>query len=253
MILIFQEERLALILNHLKTSRTLSVGEICRLFHISRDTARRDIVKLVNKGAASRTHGGIALLDLQNAVLGYRQRAYNFSEEKMRIGAHALQFLLPGKLYFLNASTSVSCMAKMIDRKVTIYTHSLDTAEILSQQLKSRVFLLGGVLNGKNRYFYDPESAGRLNKIRFDAAFLGTAAISADGFYYDDPDDAAMNSLAVSRSDKIYVLAEHLKFAKKSYFRGFGWKNVQAIITDQDIPPEFLPIAADSGTEVVIV
>jgi Transcriptional regulators of sugar metabolism len=250
---IFQEERLALILNHLKTSRTLSVGEICRLFHVSRDTARRDIVKLVHHGAATRTHGGIALLDLQDAVLGYRQRADNFSGEKRKIGACALQFLSPEKLYFLNASTSVSCMAKMIDRKVTVYTHSLDTAEILSQQLKSHVFLLGGVLNGKNRYFYDPDDADRLDKIRFDAAFLGTAAISEDGFYYDDPDDAAMNRLAVSRSDKTFVLAEHLKFAKKSYFRGFGWKDVQAIITDQAVPPEFLSVTTDSGTEVIVV
>nr|WP_010630521.1 DeoR/GlpR family DNA-binding transcription regulator [Sporolactobacillus vineae] len=248
----FQEERLALILSHLKTSRTLSVGEICRLFHVSRDTARRDIVKLVRKGAAARTHGGIALLDLQNAVLGYHQRAYNFSDEKKKIGTCAQQFLIPGQLYFLNASTSISCMAKMIDRKVTVYTHSLDTAEILSQRGGNHVYLLGGLLNEKNRYFYDPESAGKLSEIRFDSAFLGTAAITEDGFYYDNPDDAAINGLAVTRSDRIFVLAEHMKFAKKSYFKGFGWEDVQTIITDQNIPAKFLPVAAVAGTEVIL-
>lgn len=248
----FQEERLALILSHLKSSRTLSVSEICRLFHVSRDTARRDIVKLVDKGAAARTHGGIALLDLQNAILGYHQRAYNFSDEKKKIGACAQQYLMPGMLYFLNASTTISCLAKMIDRKITVYTHSLDTADLLSRQGESRIYLLGGLLNEKNRYFYDPDSAGKLGRIRFDAAFLGTAAITADGFYYDNPDDAAMNGLAVSRSDKTFVLAEHMKFAKRSYFRGFGWEDVQTIITDEDIPPKFLPVAAESKTEVIL-
>lgn len=33
-------------------------------FHISRDTARRDIVRLVNENLAVRTHGGITLNDV---------------------------------------------------------------------------------------------------------------------------------------------------------------------------------------------
>ena len=37
--------------------------EIMDQFHISRDTARRDIVRLVNENLAVRTHGGITLND----------------------------------------------------------------------------------------------------------------------------------------------------------------------------------------------
>ena len=45
----YQEERIYEILKMLKDKKTLSIHEIISIFEISRDTARRDIVKLVNE------------------------------------------------------------------------------------------------------------------------------------------------------------------------------------------------------------
>ncbi|MGP3784884.1 DeoR family transcriptional regulator [Paenibacillus sp. 1A_MP2] len=40
----------------------MSVTDICTLFEVSRDTARRDIVRLVQEGVVIRTHGGYRYL-----------------------------------------------------------------------------------------------------------------------------------------------------------------------------------------------
>ncbi|WP_239984901.1 DeoR/GlpR family DNA-binding transcription regulator [Sporolactobacillus pectinivorans] len=252
MIIIFQEERLVLILEHLKVTRTMSVGEICNLYHVSRDTARRDIVKLVEQGAATRTHGGIALPDLQNTILAYRDRMQNYSGEKMRIGARTLPLLNPRGEYFLNASTTVSCMAKQLSDEMTVYTHSLDTAEVLAEHATIEVFLLGGILNTANRYFFDMKSVNQLEAIRFDGAFLGVAGIAADGFYYDDRDDAYMNGTAASRSGQTVVLADHLKFSKKSRYKGLDWSDVDIVITDAEVPAAFLALARSKDTEIIV-
>ena len=53
----YQEERLVKILEYLDYANNLSVHEICKMFTISRDTARRDIVKLVDKGTVIRKIG----------------------------------------------------------------------------------------------------------------------------------------------------------------------------------------------------
>ena len=59
----YQEERIYKILEILKTKKTMTNQEIMDQFHISRDTARRDIVRLVSENLAVRTHGGITLND----------------------------------------------------------------------------------------------------------------------------------------------------------------------------------------------
>ncbi|RYL93062.1 DeoR/GlpR transcriptional regulator [Sporolactobacillus sp. THM7-4] len=248
----YQEERLVKILAYLNEHQSMSVAEICERFQVSRDTARRDIVKLVGKGAAIRTHGGIALPDLANTILAYRDRLQTFSREKMKIGSEALSFLRQGGHYFLDTSTTVSCMAQQIDQEINVYTHSLDIAEILSHQEKSSVFLFGGALNTVNRYFFDIESVSQLEKIHFDVAFLGAAAITNDGFYYDDKEDAYVKGKVSERSRVTAVLADSKKFIRNSRYKGLNWSDVDLIITNETPPSSYVQRADRDETQLII-
>ena len=70
----YQQERLSKIMKLLEEKEVLSSQEIMEAFRISRDTARRDIVKLSEKGAVIRTHGGIALPQINNIIEEYKGR-----------------------------------------------------------------------------------------------------------------------------------------------------------------------------------
>ncbi|UUZ84271.1 DeoR family transcriptional regulator [Paenibacillus sp. P26] len=52
-----QEERLDRIVEILRTQSLLTVQDICDLFQVSRDTARRDLVLLEEQGRITRTRG----------------------------------------------------------------------------------------------------------------------------------------------------------------------------------------------------
>lgn len=78
----YQEERLYEILNILREKTVLSNKEIMETFNISRDTARRDIVRLVDEGVAIRTHGGIAVPSIRTEIKDYKSRLSINSEEK---------------------------------------------------------------------------------------------------------------------------------------------------------------------------
>lgn len=67
--MMFQEERLLKILEYLKQHQSMSVQEICTQFDVSRDTARRDIVRLVQEGVVIRTHGGYRYLSYKRIVI----------------------------------------------------------------------------------------------------------------------------------------------------------------------------------------
>ncbi|MFT8322470.1 MAG: DeoR/GlpR family DNA-binding transcription regulator [Bacillus sp. (in: firmicutes)] len=235
----YQEERLVKILEILNVQQSMSVNEICKRFTISRDTARRDIVKLVEKGAAIRTHGGISLPALNETILAYRERVQSYSCEKRKIGKSASDFLEDKGVYYFDVSTTVCCLAEQLNKKLQVYTHSLDIAEVLSDQSEVSLFLFGGSFHKQNRFFFDVESVNQVDKMKFDTAFLGAAAIMEDGIYFEDKEDAYMKSIIVRRSSKNIILADFNKFSKTSYYKGMDWGDIHIVITDQCPPPIF--------------
>lgn len=80
----YQEERIYKILEILKDKKTMTNQEIMDQFHVSRDTARRDIVRLVNENLAIRTHGGITLNNVHQ-IGSYQIRKQENEEIKMKL------------------------------------------------------------------------------------------------------------------------------------------------------------------------
>ena len=70
----YQEERLAAILQYLQDHQRISVQDVVEQFGVSRDTARRDIVKLEEQGEILRTRGGAILPTLSKKSYSYQER-----------------------------------------------------------------------------------------------------------------------------------------------------------------------------------
>lgn len=52
------------------------------MFHVSRDTARRDLVKLEEENSIIRTRGGAILPSIQEEIKNYSKRLETVSQEK---------------------------------------------------------------------------------------------------------------------------------------------------------------------------
>ena len=248
----YQEERLLKVLEYLNEHNYMSIHDICEMFDVSRDTARRDIVKLINQGTAIRTHGGISLPVLKNTIKEYRERIEAYSEEKKNIAQKALEFIEEGKHYFFDVSTIVSFLAQEINKSIWVLTHSLDNIEMLSEKENIDVNSIGGSLNKRNRFFYKADYVKYFDGIRFDAAILGAAAITEDGIYYVDEEDALIKQAAVKKSDLVIVLAEYDKFKCLSYYRGAKWEQIDVIITDKIPPAAFVDIIEAYDIKLII-
>lgn len=250
--LMYQEERLLKVLEYLNEHNYMSIHDICKMFDVSRDTARRDIVKLINEGTAIRTHGGISLPILKNTIKEYRERIEAYSEEKKDIAQRALEFIEEGKHYFFDVSTIVSFLAQEVSKPIWVLTHSLDNIEILSEKEGINVQCIGGSLNRKNRFFYRADGASYLNKMRFDTAILGAASITEDGVYYVDEEDALIKQIAAKKSDEVIILAEYDKFKCLSYYKGVDWEQIDVIITNKMPPAAFVDIIELHDIQLVI-
>lgn len=248
----YQEERLLKVLEYLNEHNYMSIHDICEMFNVSRDTARRDIVKLINQGTAIRTHGGISLPVLKNTIKEYRERIEAYSEEKKSIAQKALEFIEEGKHYFFDVSTIVSFLAQEINKSIWVLTHSLDNIEILSEKEDVQVHSIGGCLNKKNRFFYKSDCENYLDRIRFDTAVIGAASITEDGIYYVDKEDALIKQAAIKKSSVVIVLTEYEKFKCLSYYKGVNWDQIDIIITDKTPPSVFLDIIESHDIKLII-
>ena len=248
----YQEERLLNILEYLNEHNTMSIHNICEMFNVSRDTARRDILKLIDQDSAIRTHGGISLPILKNAIKEYRERIEAYSEEKKIISKRALEFIDEDKHYFFDVSTIISFLAEEINKTIWVLTHSLDNIEILSEKKDVSVHCVGGCLNKKNRFFYTPNCRSYFDGIRFDTAILGAASITEDGIYYVDEEDALLKQAAIKKSDTVIILAEYVKFKRLSYFKGVDWAQIDVIITDKIPPSIFVDIIESYDIQLII-
>lgn len=248
-----QAERLIKIFSYLKEHQTMSIHTICKLLQISRDTARRDILKLLEEGTVMRTYGGISLPVLQHTMKKYQDRLKDYSTEKEQIAEEALTWIKENEFYFFDASTTIRFLAEKVHQKISVFTHSLDNIEVLSAKENVEVRSLGGRLNQKHRYFYQPDCQQQLDRLHFNTTFLGACAIREDGIYYVEEDDTFIKQVVVKNSDRVILLTEYDKFNLSSYYKGASWDQINMIITNKQLSPHFIKIVADHKIQLIVV
>ena len=79
----------------------------------------------------------------KQVILGFQGRAEQSSKEKAKIAHLATQLISDSQLIFFDVSTTILELAKIIDKKVTIFSHSLDNALILGNNENVDFHILG--------------------------------------------------------------------------------------------------------------
>jgi len=230
----FQEERLAIILQYLQEKQRIEVDEICALLGISRDTARRDIIKLEQQGSILRTRGGAILPPISKEMLNYEQRMQQSLPSKKTIGQLASTLIHDGDYLYMDASTTVRHTVEFMTSKMNaVVTNSIDTAGVLTQKEGMRIHLLGGLLYNEQRFVYGQRAIDMLADFQIEKAFLGTCGISSDGLSTFFEEESYLIRQIIQRSEQVIILADHSKFGKKLFHRIADLKDIDIIVTDQ--------------------
>lgn len=229
----YQQQRVQAIIEWLREVGQLTTKEIMAKFNTSRETARRDMMAVVQLGQAQRTHGGIVQTQKVLPVLDYLERQHQFPAAKKAMAAAVLPLIQPGMTVFLDTSTSVRAVAQQLHQAVTVFTTSLDNAFTLSTKPDVDLHLLGGRFEQKNRVFFAPANLQALQYLEFDLAIMGAASLEEKGAYVKDENDAALKRAAVAHARQVVILAENQKFQKKTPYLVAAWPDVDVLITDQ--------------------
>lgn len=249
----FQDERLVSILKYLEKNHRISVDEICEHFDVSRDTARRDIVKLEEQGKIIRTRGAAILPSLSKDTPNYEERMLSEIPSKMMIGKKAASMIMDGDYLFVDNSTTVRhAMEYLSTKNNVVVTNAIDTAGLLTRKENIRIHLLGGLMHNDQRFVYGAQATQMLAKYQVDKTFIGSCGISADGLTTPFEEESSLINEAMQRADQVIVLADHSKFEKRRFFRLAGFENIHTIVTDREPEPSIKELILDHGVELIV-
>ncbi|MDN4071804.1 DeoR/GlpR family DNA-binding transcription regulator [Fictibacillus terranigra] len=232
-----QKRRLEKILDWLQVHHEINAEDIITQFNVSRDTARRDLVKLEEEGKILRVKGGAVLASQSTALSPYRDRG--MPRYKEEIARKAAAYVREHDHIFFDTSTTVELTARlMANKEITAVTNSIDIFQILSERDGYITYLTGGKFNKFHRNFTSFHTAGEVTKYKTDVLFLGACGLGMEGLTSPDEGEAYVKKSMIQSAKKVILLADHTKFNKEFLHQVCDLSQIDLIITDQTPPKQ---------------
>lgn len=220
----------------LRTTPSITTGDLAQRLGVSGETVRRDLQTLADDGVVQKFHGGVSLhRDVQESPFQLRLRSNVAAKRQL---ARQVSALLPdgASVVLDNSSTACFVAEALAERRgLTVATPSLEVARALAHSgERHTVMLPGGTLRSS-----DMTLAG-VNALRFaaqlhpDYLVVSVASLSARGGCLDfDPFEVEFKQAVAPHAGTVIVVADASKFEAPGLITSLPWDSVQVLVTDQ--------------------
>lgn len=249
------QDRYQKIIEILNKKNSVRVSYLMELFDVSIETVRRDLEHLEKEGYLKRVYGG-AVLEKVNTNLGtFRDREYEYTEEKKEIASTAIKYISEGQSIAMDYGTTTLEVAKMLKdnfEKLTVLTNSLAIANELADRSKYNIILSGGILRGDELSLFGPLADENLRKFHIDTCFVSVSGVSLkEGLTDFVFEGIQLQRRLIDISERSIVLADSSKFDTVSLLQVCDITKADMIITDSKLRPNVLERYRGSGIDVV--
>ena len=250
------EERRQKIIETIEKNKRIIVKEIAKTFNISEVTIRKDLELLEKRGLLNRVHGG-AILTTGSLLtdLAITEKENINPHEKERIARKAKEFIESGDVIILDSGSTTTQIARQIksEKGITVITNAVNIASELAQSAVSLI-LTGGNLREKSFSLVGPIAEDSLTKITAQKLFLGVDGIDFDyGLTTPNLLEAKVNRMMMQAAVETILVADSSKFGRKSLGIIASIKDVNKVITDNNINESDYKKLKNLGIEVYIV
>lgn len=241
------------ILRRLAADGTVSITELAGFFDVSRETIRRDLKHLAERGQLDLVHGGATLFEGTEPAL--TQRSQENAAAKAAIGRAAAGLVQDGMVVFLDSGTTTLAVAHALSgrQNLTICTTSLAIALHMCRQPHVRVHMLGGEIDPAEESAVGIDALEAISHFRVDVAFLGAGGISPEGEVTDfTRNGAEQRSRMVAAAAKAYFLLDSSKFGRLTPMRIPRFEAAAAVIVDMPAPQAIHEALERRGPRIII-
>lgn len=233
-----------------------TVETLAELLDTSRETVRRDLTVLSERGLIRKVHGG-AVRNKAADEDPFAERMQKNRAAKLRIGAAAAALFEPGDSLLVDTGSTTICFAEALrDRAgLTVITNSQKVAHIVAHGAGgSEAYLLGGRYSHDNEQVLGPLAVEQVQRFSADHAVLTVGAIDASGRLMDyNAEEAYVARAMIESAKSVTVLVDRSKLDRTALFEVCDASRIDRIVTDGPPPPAIANALAAASVEVVIV
>lgn len=249
-------ERRMEIVNVVNRDGKARVEDLAAQFDVSSVTIRSDLSFLEKNGYVVRSHGAAIPNTGVIAELTVHEKRRQNSGIKSLIGQAAAKLIESGDTVILDSGTTTREIASSLKslEDVVVMTNGLDVAMELASAPGVEVLMSGGVLRKNALSFSGSQAEHSLKNYRFDKVFLGVDGFDLRaGITTHNEQEASLNRLMCEISEQVIAVADSSKFGKRSchMIREFG--NIDILVTDSDIPEDYVQGLREMKVDVIIV
>jgi DeoR/GlpR family transcriptional regulator of sugar metabolism len=221
----------------------VTVAELVALFDVSRDTIRRDLDYLEERGLLIRTHGGAidnSHLVRVDTTLGLRMDAH--VEAKRRIGQKAASLIRDSETLIVNGGSTTCYFAAALGerRNLAVVTNNLRVPPLLPESCVRSVHILGGLYWGVSQVTIGPIGFPSLAGIHADSAVIGVTGLSPAGLSMGRLEEATETAAMIDIAKRVIVVADSSKFNVDAFAAIAPFDRVHHLVTDATPPDAML-------------
>ena len=234
-------DRHAQLIGLLKERDYCSVVEMSQLLNVSPMTIRRDLHMLHEKQIIEVTYGGARFIASKRFEPDFDIRAHEHLAEKQAIGKLAAElFIEEGDVVGIDSgSTTLEIVRNLPDVPLTIVTHSLAAANVVAQNRRYSLIMLGGVLQHEANCLCGPQAIAALHTLYINKLFLSASGLlPSDGLSCNNLPDAEVKQALISSSRKTILCMDSSKVGRAYLARFASLNIIDVLITDNGISDE---------------
>ncbi|MDO9526120.1 MAG: DeoR/GlpR family DNA-binding transcription regulator [Gemmobacter sp.] len=242
------------ILDIARSEGRVVVEHLAERFAVTLQTIRRDLTELADAGLLDRVHGG-AVIRTGVANIGYEERRRMNESAKAAIGRACAQAIPDNCSMILNIGTTTEAVARELlnHRNITVVTNNMNVANILVANESCEIMVAGGGLRRTDGGLVGDLTTQFIEQFKVDYAIIGASALDRDGDLLDfDLAEVRVSKAIIRQSRTSYLVTDASKIDRSAPVRLASLAELDAVFTDQPLPPELLAKCVDWGTSVHI-
>lgn len=233
----------------------VSIDQLSVQFGVSQQTVRRDIIFLDSQSLVRRHHGGAGLQPGTDR-LAYPNRKGRNSAAKEQIGKIIASKIPDGASLFIDIGTTMASVAEALTshKHLKIITNHIDVVYTLCERTDFEIILTGGLVRNRDRAISDDTTAEFLRRFRVDYGIFGVGSLTDDGqlldYHYRDS-QASRAAMEIARIK--FAGFDHSKLNASALMPFANVSEIDAIFTDQVLPPDLTQIISRNNVDLHIV
>ena len=249
-------QRREAILAHIQTHQKGEVNLFAQQYNVSEVTIRNDLNYLEKKGCVTRCYGGALL----NSSFTFDQPLFDKkqlnNEVKAKIGNYAASLIPNGSKVIIDSGSTTEQIAYHLQNKsnITVMTNAINVAYHLASQDNVEVMVTGGVMRKNSYSLYGSRGEDLLTSFHFDLLFIGVDGFDAQsGITTPHKGEASINRAMVKAAQKVIAVTDSSKFDRQSFCLIARPNQIDMLITDSGILPQYASELISIGIDVRIV